>query len=927
VYEVYAYWNVQQLVAIFNGIVAIMGQDDFVGLLRAIAVLGLIIAAIAAIIRMRGDDVGTWIVFLAVFYFALFVPKVTVAIVDRTASNPPQAVANVPLGVAFFASATSHVGDWLTRSFETVFSLPSEVRFQGGGLLFGSRVVQEMRRAAIDQPVLQRDMVQFVKECVVPELINRTLDIDLLVRSTTIWGDIGAPGVMNPGRFVSYDLGASVDTCPNVYGVLDARINAATAREQTRLGRLLNPHEPNPVNASALVAAQLPVVTNLLLGASSAASDTIRQNMMINLLRDSSVAIPQLLADPAAVQAALAQAQAEVTAESAFIAMAKMAESALPKIRNVVEILVIAVFPVILLLIVAAGSKAGLIIRSYVMAFVWVQLWAPLYAVLNYVATLESSSNAQAAAEGIAGFTLSTTAVIGSTLISDQAVAGMMTLAIPVIATMIVTGGAQALTSMTSTVMSPAQSSAQAAGAAAGAGNVGFANASWDTASWANNNANQWSQAHRTTPASMHSWSDVAGTWETGAGGYGPVYTTNQGRGVVTPQMMASVGQEWSRQADRSWQIGQTQSLQAQESWRSAFQNATSYMQDNASLSRATGGYTWQDGTRMTTQQQAIARSLNTIANDLGITDISTASRIYEASLGVGTPKAIRLAGGVSVRSASDEQISDTVRKVQQVSRDAGVTDERAVVHAAMAGGGFEMGGQASKRGASDLRASYDSAIAYERQAQSSFSEAHALRNAATAVSREGFSITGDDTYAMHTRAAQEGVSRSAMNDPAIMMDVARRYFLEKYGTAVGGSLQALDPNAPPPSADQMPAPRFTGGAIASPEAVGSEASRARGAVSSLNRGDGVPEHGAPSMHDAAEHFIDTKRRAHADIGARERRVAEDEQALQDERSRRYDQKSIFNDANPGRKPDQDSPLTTQWDFYRGGEERPNQRP
>ncbi len=906
-YDVYAYWNVQQLVAIFNGIVAIMGQDDFVGLLRAVAILGLIIAAVAAIIRARGEDLGTWIIFLGVFYFTLFVPKVTVTIIDRTALNPPQAVANVPLGVAFFASATSHVGDYLTRSFETVFSLPAEVRFQGAGLLFGSRVLQEMRRAAIDQPVLQRDMVQFVKECVVPELINRTIDIDLLVRSTNIWGDIGAPGMMNPGRFVTYDLGANVDTCPNVYGVLDARINAAAAREQTRLGRLLNPQEPNPVNASALVAAQLPVVTNLLLGVSSAASDTIRQNMMINLMRDSSVAIPQLLSDPAAVQAALAQAQAEVTAESAFVTMAKMAESALPKIRNVVEILVIAVFPVILLLIVAAGSKAGLIIRSYVMAFVWVQLWAPLYAVLNYVATVEGSTNAQAAAEGIAGFTLSTTAVIGSTLISDQAVAGMMTLAIPVIATMIVTGSAQALTSMTGTVMGPAQSSAQTAGAAAGAGNIGFANATWDTGTWANHNANQWNQAHRTSPASMHSWSDVAGTFETGAGGFGPVYSTNQGRGVVTPQMMASVGQEWSRQADRSWQVGQSQSLQAQESWRAATQNAMSYVRDNSSFSRATGGYTWQDGARMTSQQQAVARSLDTLANELALTDVSGASRVYQASLGVdpgAVLKAVRVAGGVSLRNTSDEQIADAVRTVQQISRDAGLTDEKSVVHAAMAGGGFEMGGQASRRGANDLKASHDTAMAYERQAQSSFSEAQALRNAATTVTRDGFSITGDDTFAIHRRAADEGVSRSAMNDPGVMMDVARRHFLEKYGASVGSPLNSLDPNGPTPSAAQVVAPAFSTGAAASPEAVQREASKAQAGVSSVNRREGVPEQGAPRMHDAADHFVGTKQRAQTGIEARERRLADDEQALRGERARRYDGKSIFNNANPGGKPE-----------------------
>jgi len=917
-YEVYAYWNVTQLVAIFNGIAAIAGQNDFVGLLRAIAVLGLIVAAIASLLRMRGEDLGTWMIFLVIFYAGLFLPRVSVTVIDRTSTNPPQVVANVPLGVAFFASMTSHVGDWLTRSFETVFSLPNEVRFQGGGLLFGSRVLQEARRAAIDQPVLQRDMVQFVKECVIPELINRTLDIDTLVQSTNIWGDIGALGVLNPGRFVTYDLGASIDTCPAVYAVLNTRISGAAAREQTRLGRLLNPHEPSPINASALVAAQLPVVTNLLLAASSAASETIRQNMMINLMRDSSVAIPQLLSDPAAVQAALAQAQAEVTAESAFVTMAKMAESALPKIRNVVEILVIAVFPIIVLMIVAAGAKAGFVIKSYLMAFVWVQLWAPLYAVLNYVATLESATNAQAAAQGIAGFTLSTTAVIGSTLISDQAVAGMMTLAIPVMATMIVAGGAQAFTSMTATVMGPAQSSAQTAGAAAGAGNVSFANSTWDTASWDNRNAHSWSLSTNTTSPSRASFTDVAGTVESGAGAYGPVYTTNQGRGVVTAQMLASAGNEWSRQADRLTQVGQSQSLQAQESWRAATQSAISYIRDNSTYSRETGAYTWQDGVRMSSQQQAVARSLDTIASDLGITDRSSASRVYQAALGVGTTEGVRLAGGVAVSNRSDQELSDAVRRVQQLSRDAGLTDERSIVHAASAGGGFETGNQSGRRGGREVRAAYDTAVAYERQASGSFLEARALREAASVVSRDGFSVSGDDTYAIHQRAAAEGISRVALNDPRVMMEVARQHFLEKYGASLGSPLSDLNPIAPAPTANQLAVPTFRSGEAASVESVQGRALTQQADVSAFNSADGVAEDSTPRLRDTAKHFVDSKEQAEKELEVGQRRVSENEGALHGERARRDREKSLFVDANPGRKPDRDRPLTTQWEFYTG---------
>jgi conjugal transfer mating pair stabilization protein TraG len=45
---------------------------------------------------------------------------------------------------------------------------------------------------------------------------------------------------------------------------------------------------------------------------------------------------------------------------------------------------------------VAASAMA---IKSFVMSLVWIQLWPPLYAILNYVATLASARNLAAAAK------------------------------------------------------------------------------------------------------------------------------------------------------------------------------------------------------------------------------------------------------------------------------------------------------------------------------------------------------------------------------------------------------------------------------------------------------------------------------------------------------------------------------------------------
>ena len=80
-------------------------------------------------------------------------------------------------------------------------------------------------------------------------------------------------------------------------------------------------------------------------------------------------------------------------------------------------------------------------------------------------------------------------------------------------------------------------------------------------------------------------------------------------------------------------------------------------------------------------------------------------------------------------------------------------------------------------------------------------------------------------------------------------------------------------------------------------------------------------------MHDAAKDFVDAKQAAQAGVDARDLGVAVDEQTLHKERARRYDQKSIFNDANPGGKRELEPPLTTQWEFYTGGGDRPDQRP
>src|SRR6185295_16141575 len=133
--------------------------------------------------------------------------------------------------------------------------------------------------------------------------------------------------------------------------------------------------------------------------AAQAAADLLRQNIMINLVQDTSGIVGQKINDPAAVMLATARANATASINSSYMTMGKVAEQALPLIRNVIEAVIYAVFPfVFLLFLLAQGRGLGMAIKSFVLSLVWIQLWPPLYAILNYVATLASSKTLAAAA-------------------------------------------------------------------------------------------------------------------------------------------------------------------------------------------------------------------------------------------------------------------------------------------------------------------------------------------------------------------------------------------------------------------------------------------------------------------------------------------------------------------------------------------------
>jgi conjugal transfer mating pair stabilization protein TraG len=116
VYTIYAYFNSEQIQAILNSVVMLVGSSgvngDYLSIIRVAAMMGLLMAVCYGFVRARGEDAAQYLLMVALFYSTLFVPRVTVSIEEHGGSGAgaPIVVDNVPLGLAFFASTTSHIG-------------------------------------------------------------------------------------------------------------------------------------------------------------------------------------------------------------------------------------------------------------------------------------------------------------------------------------------------------------------------------------------------------------------------------------------------------------------------------------------------------------------------------------------------------------------------------------------------------------------------------------------------------------------------------------------------------------------------------------------------------------------------------------------------------------------------------------------------
>lgn len=632
-YEIYSYGNNDALVQVFNGIASLMGSGNYADLIRAVMLVSLFAAVIGGVFAARFNGFN-WFIGMTLFYMVLFVPKVTVIVVDKLTGLPPVAVANVPIGLGFFAHFTSKIGDYLTTSFEAVFSLPNDLTYQTHGVLFGNKLIKKSMSWEIPDADMRENFLAFVKNCTYRDIQDGTIVLQTLNTSQDIWGTMSAT---NPGRVVILPTWPWLPmSCGFAYTILNANAPTMINDGLTRYGMQLNPQITVPAIAQTTLANQLQAATTNLLGIANTGQQTVMQNYMRNILAGGGVALAQQLGDPAATQIALAQAQAEATADLSGKTMANIAEEALPMVRNTVEVICYAVFPIVFLTFLLPMTAAITSLKGYLYTLLWVQLWPPLYAVLNLVLTLESQRQLTAIAANGWGLSIASMDSIANTAISAQSIAGYLVIAIPVIAAGLVKGMDSVMTGVAGAMTQPVQSATSSAGQAVGTGNLNYGNVSYETSSINNKTWNKDLTAPVHENPGMSTEINPWGTSVAGPGGF-RADTDRTPSLAIKPNLSTSKAQSHTHAA--------------QTATSSAFDEVASYAATHSKGDKSV--FQWDTAHNANDEKLSNIRSgiHEKLSNSHGkdFADKNTDMMMYGAggNIGLGVPKALTAVTGI----------------------------------------------------------------------------------------------------------------------------------------------------------------------------------------------------------------------------------------------------------------------------------------
>lgn len=482
---------------LFKAVSAFMKSSSYLRLIGLSAAFGFFIAIVRSFKSLNPNTIIKWFVMYMLVFNVVMIPKTDVLISDIS-SQKNYPVANVPTAFAFMAEAFTGLGFGLAQLFDSLFTTPDSLQYTKTGFLFGSKLIQEARDFRVVDPVLKADLSMYFNRCVVGNIfLTHVLSPTELKESTNIWESISKSPSKIRRTLLANEEGIREDkSCFDATPILKARLEAEMTKAYTIFGINLfgNPKNSNYKN---LFETHLKSAFNYYQAMETTGTNAFLQAMMLNFIKEGVTDYQAHLNSTASIMShefSKSQVQQRYLWEIGGLKSAWL----WPFFHSVVMFLAMALFPLIILLVIAYSGIVAF--KSYLLFFLSLQFWPALFAVLNFIMSFYGSAiSTQYGAINLAN--LDNIEQLHSEVGS---VAGYMMVFIPWLAYGLVTKIGDSFNSLSHSMISGLQSSTMsAAGEAANAsfslGQTSFYNATGNTLSANKHDSNFTSMAGSTT--------------------------------------------------------------------------------------------------------------------------------------------------------------------------------------------------------------------------------------------------------------------------------------------------------------------------------------------------------------------------------------------------------------------------------------------
>jgi conjugal transfer mating pair stabilization protein TraG len=549
--EVFTVGGGEYIVNTFNALATWSGSGGYKSLLRVVMVMGFSWSLLVVAWNMDAKSGLKWFMQATLMYMVMMVPTISVKVTDRT--NPglaPATVANVPIGIGLIAGFSSQIGDYLTRSAETVFVMPASLNYSSGGIIYGAKLLDATQGLRINDPIYATNLNEHFKQCVFYDILLGRKTMAQITDSADIIVAMGPGSESLSQQWLEGDGSSAIQSCRASYVSIVAGWNSEWNQALPKIAAQFFPGVGAGSAQAKLQNDLTGVGSSGLGGAGTSSQQLVRQAMFINALMQARDSFGNSGAQGATD--AFAQTRADIQTRNTYSTIAAGAMKWVPLLNIVLTVVFYAMFPIIFLLMLMPNSGPG-VAKGYFTGFFYLAAWGPLFAVLNMIFMNRWASSMTGWQAG--GLTASNFTAVSAINQDAGALAGYMIMSVPFIAAGMAKG-AMSIASHSASFLSPSQRAAEDAAQEQTTGNYAYGNVSLASRQMNTLQQDQISAAPNiSTGASAFTARQAdSGITQSNADGT-TTYNTSPGLSSLPTSM--TMGQEWQSRLSKTLSEGQ----------------------------------------------------------------------------------------------------------------------------------------------------------------------------------------------------------------------------------------------------------------------------------------------------------------------------------------------------------------------------------